>query len=96
MAEVERGAPVRDTPVPADERFVQVLAADGQVVDSTPQVADAPVLEPALAERAAAGQTFWVEEDGLQGFEGPRASSFNPRRARTDGGGGPRGRGRRP
>ena len=49
VADVERGASVRDTPVPADERFVQVLTADGRVVDSTPQVADAPVLEPALA-----------------------------------------------
>jgi two-component system OmpR family sensor kinase len=78
VAEVERGAPVRDTPLPADERFVQVLTADGQVVDSTPQVAEAPVLAPALAERAAAGQTFWVEEDGLQGFEGPARLLVQP------------------
>jgi len=50
---------------------VQVLAPDGRVVDSTPQVAAAPVLERELAERGAGGETFRIEADDLQGFEGP-------------------------
>ncbi|HSE81933.1 MAG TPA: ATP-binding protein [Gaiellaceae bacterium] len=77
-AEVGQGASIRNTPVPADERFVQVLAPDGQVVDSTPQVAGAPVLEPELAERAAAGEAFRVDAGALQGFEGPARLLVRP------------------
>jgi two-component system, OmpR family, sensor kinase len=77
-AEVEQGASIRETPVPADERLVQVLGPDGGVIDSTPQVAGAPVLEPELVARAAAGEVFRVEAGDLQGFEGPARLFVRP------------------
>jgi two-component system, OmpR family, sensor kinase len=77
-ADVEQGASIRDTPVPADERLVQVLAPDGRIVDSTPQVAGAPVLESELAARAAAGETFGIDTAELQGFEGPARLLVRP------------------
>ncbi len=77
-AEVEQGASIRETPVPADERLVQVLGPDGGVIDSTPQVAGAPVLEPEMVERALAGEAFRVEAEDLQGFEGPARLLVRP------------------
>lgn len=53
-----------------EESFAQVLAPDGRVVDSTPQLGEQPVLSPAETERAAAGPTF-LDREGLPGLEGP-------------------------
>ena len=36
-ADVQRGQPVGDTPIPPDERFIQVLASDGRVLEATPR-----------------------------------------------------------
>jgi two-component system, OmpR family, sensor kinase len=41
-ADVQRGEPVADTPVPADERFIQVVAPNGQVLETTPRAFDGP------------------------------------------------------
>jgi signal transduction histidine kinase len=37
VADVRRGEPVGDTPIVADESFVQVLAPDGRVLEATPR-----------------------------------------------------------
>ena len=36
-ADVQSGRPVGDTPIPPDERFIQVLASDGRVLEATPR-----------------------------------------------------------
>jgi signal transduction histidine kinase len=41
-ADVRRGEPVGDTPIPTDERFIQLLAPDGRVLEATPQEFDGP------------------------------------------------------
>jgi heavy metal sensor kinase len=42
------------------ESFAQVLADDGEIVDSTPQLGDTPLLVPAEVSRAANG-TLWLD-----------------------------------
>ena len=41
-ADVQRGEPVADTPIPRDERFIQVVAPDGRVLEATPREFDGP------------------------------------------------------
>jgi two-component system, OmpR family, sensor kinase len=41
-ADVQRGRPVGDMPIPADERFIQVLSSDGRVLETTPRDFDGP------------------------------------------------------
>jgi two-component system OmpR family sensor kinase len=41
-ADVQRGRPIGDTPIPADERFIQVIAPDGRVLEATPRDLDGP------------------------------------------------------
>jgi two-component system, OmpR family, sensor kinase len=36
-ADVREGQPIAGTPIPPDERFIQVLASDGSVLEATPQ-----------------------------------------------------------
>ncbi len=64
---LERSGDVRL--IEAEESFAQVLAADGTVIDSTPQLDGQPVLTPAEVERALAGATFF-ERESLPGVEG--------------------------
>ena len=52
-----------------DESFAQIARADGEVVDSTPQLAGSAVLSPAEAGRAAR-EPILLERDGLAGVEG--------------------------
>jgi heavy metal sensor kinase len=51
-----------------DESFAQVLNQEGQVLDSTPQLADRPVLTPAELKEAARSAVF-VERSGLPGID---------------------------
>jgi two-component system, OmpR family, sensor kinase len=39
-ADVQRGRPVADTPIPADERFIQVRSSDGRVLETTARAFD--------------------------------------------------------
>jgi two-component system, OmpR family, sensor kinase len=40
--DVQQGRPIGDTPIPADERFIQVIAPDGRVLEATPRDLDGP------------------------------------------------------
>ncbi len=44
-ARLDRGEPLETLPVPADEGFAQVLAADGSVLDATSNAAGRPLVE---------------------------------------------------
>jgi signal transduction histidine kinase len=55
--------------VEQDESFAQLLAPNGNVVDSTPQVAGTAVLERSQAEAAMGGASF-SERSSLPGIEG--------------------------
>ena len=52
-----------------DERFVQVVGAQGRVLDATPAVGREPVLGPAELARAREG-AIRLELDSVRGFEG--------------------------
>jgi two-component system, OmpR family, sensor kinase len=75
VADVQRGEPVAGIPVPADERFIQVLAPDGRVLESTPQdfTGDARTLEQ-LTESpdgpvvVVVGEALEDRNDTLHGF----------------------------
>jgi signal transduction histidine kinase len=41
-ADVRRGEPIGNTPIPPDERFIRVLGPDGRVLEETPQRFDSP------------------------------------------------------
>jgi two-component system, OmpR family, sensor kinase len=41
-ADVQQGRRIGDTPIPADERFIQVIAPDGRVLEATPRDLDGP------------------------------------------------------
>ena len=60
---------LRDAPL-EDETFAQVLGAEGEVVDSTPQVGGEPLLEPAEVRQALAEGEFMRERDHVPGIEG--------------------------
>jgi two-component system, OmpR family, sensor kinase len=55
--------------IEGEESLAQVLAPDGRVVDSTPQLQGTPVLSPTELERAAIEPAFF-ERGGLPGIEG--------------------------
>ncbi len=57
--------------VDPDERFLQVLDLQGQVVDATPTVEDGPLLAPDALARAAARRTTWLELAEVPGISGP-------------------------
>jgi two-component system OmpR family sensor kinase len=61
-----RGSGVRDQ----DERFAQVLAVGGGVVDATPQVSARPLLEPDQTARAAREGAFTLELRDVPGVDG--------------------------
>lgn len=51
-----------------DESFAQVLAKDGRLIDSTPQLGSRPVLSPSGVAKASASPTFF-ERSGLPGID---------------------------
>lgn len=57
--------------VDPDERLLQVLDLQGQVVDATPTVEDGPLLAPVALARAAARRTTWLELEEVPGIAGP-------------------------
>ncbi len=74
-AEVQRGEPIGDTPVPPDERFVQVLASDGQVLEATPRGFDGPARTLERPVESPEGQVVVVvgasledRDETLRGF----------------------------
>ena len=52
-----------------DESFAEIVTADGEVLDSTPQLGGALVLDPEQLTRAAGGATFFTHS-GVPGIEG--------------------------
>jgi heavy metal sensor kinase len=54
--------------IESEESFAQVVATDGRVLDSTPQLRGRPVLRPTELAEAARSPTFF-ERDGLPGIE---------------------------
>ena len=73
-ADVQRGEPVGDTPIPTDERFIQVLAPDGRVLEATPQELDGPARTLARSVEGPEGQVVVVgvaledRDETLSGF----------------------------
>jgi two-component system, OmpR family, sensor kinase len=75
VADVQRGEPVADTPVPADENFIQVLAPDGHVLEATPRGFSGPartlertVESPGGEVVVVVGATLEGRDDTLHGF----------------------------
>jgi two-component system, OmpR family, sensor kinase len=68
---VGRGESIEDLPVPPDEGFAQVFAPDGLLLDSTPNVAGAPVIGLEPTERALAAGAQTIESDDTDAFPGP-------------------------
>jgi heavy metal sensor kinase len=58
-----------DSLLEQEDTLAQVLEPDGEVVDSTGQIAGAPALDPAQLEAAAAGPSY-SERSSLPGVEG--------------------------
>jgi signal transduction histidine kinase len=58
-----------DPLVEQDESFAQILTPDGRIVDSTAQLGDAVVLDPAQLDESARGATF-SDEPQVPGIEG--------------------------
>jgi signal transduction histidine kinase len=74
-ADVRRGEPVADTPVPRDERFIQVVAADGGVLEETPRAFAGPARTLERSVQSPDGQVVVVvgasledRDDTLRGF----------------------------
>jgi heavy metal sensor kinase len=67
---VARGESLESLPVAADEGFAQVFAADGRLLDSTPNVAEAPVVDGEPVERARADGAQTIEREDPPGFPG--------------------------
>lgn len=63
------GATGDRAPIEQDESFAQILTAAGELVDSTTQLGDVPVLDGTELERAAAEPSFF-EHSELPGIEG--------------------------
>jgi two-component system, OmpR family, sensor kinase len=55
--------------VEQEESFAQILGPNGRIVDSTPQLGDTAVLDPAQIARASSGPIF-SEREALPGIEG--------------------------
>ncbi len=70
-ARTARGETLEGLPVAADEGFGQVIGPDGRLVDSTPNVAEGPVVDGEVLERARAAGTVTIERDEIAGFPGP-------------------------
>src|SRR5262245_45060304 len=70
-ARLARGETLRGLPVAADEGFGQVLGPDGEVLDSTANVAAAPVIDGEQADRARAEGAVTIVRDDVPGFPGP-------------------------
>jgi signal transduction histidine kinase len=68
---VGRGEPIESLPVPADEGFAQVLAADGALLDSTPNVDGTPVVDGAPVTAALEDGPQTIEREEPPGFAGP-------------------------
>ena len=66
-----------------DESFAQVLTADGQVIDSSPQVGDGAVLTPQETARAAGGSEFF-EKTGIAPIDGTARLLATPVRGTDD------------
>ena len=58
-----------DPLVEQDESFAQILTPEGRIVDSTTQLGDTAVLDPAQLEQATREATFF-DEPGVAGVEG--------------------------
>ena len=70
-ARVARGESLESLPVAVDEGFAQVFASDGLLLDSTPNVAEAPVVDGEPVERARASGALTIEREDSPGFLGP-------------------------
>jgi signal transduction histidine kinase len=68
---VARGESIEGLPVPADEGLAQVLAADGRLLDSTPNVAGTPVVDGTRVEAAVEGGPQTVDSADVPAFAGP-------------------------
>jgi two-component system, OmpR family, sensor kinase len=55
--------------ISGEDSFAQVLTTDGQIVETTPQLRQSPVLSSAEAQRAASEPVF-IERDDLPGVDG--------------------------
>jgi two-component system, OmpR family, sensor kinase len=72
VRESESGLQGADPLIETDESFAQVLSTDGEVQDSTDQLAGQPVLEGGELQQAAGGATFFERDSGtVPGLEGP-------------------------
>jgi two-component system OmpR family sensor kinase len=74
-ADVQRGRPIGDTPIPADERFIQVIAPDGRVLETTPRGFDGPartlerpVVSPEGRVVVVVGASLEDRNETLRGF----------------------------
>jgi two-component system, OmpR family, sensor kinase len=65
-ADVRRGEPVGATPVPADERFIQVLALDGRLLDATPRDFAGPARTLARSTESPDGRVVVVVGAALE------------------------------
>jgi two-component system, OmpR family, sensor kinase len=75
VADVQRGESVTEIPVPADERYIQVLAPDGRVLESTPQdfegparTLERPTESPDGPVVVVVGEVLEDRNDTLHGF----------------------------
>ena len=72
-----------------DESFAEIVTADGEVLDSTPQLGGALVLDPEQLTRAAGGATFFTPRGPGDRGRRPRAGGADrARRPAGDRGGG--------
>jgi signal transduction histidine kinase len=55
----------------ADESVAQVLAADGRIVDTTPEVAGHPLLDAEQRARALGAETLSLDRVSVRGLDGP-------------------------
>lgn len=60
----------RGSLIESEEAFAQVLGADGEVRDSTPQLGDLPVIDPEEAGRVATGGAAFLNRASIPGVEG--------------------------
>lgn len=69
-ARVARGESLESLPVAVDEGFAQVFGPDGRLLDSTPNVAEEPVVEGEPVERSRADGALTIEREDTPGFSG--------------------------
>ena len=75
VADVQQGRPIGDTPIPADERFIQILASDGRVLETTPRgfsgparTLERPVEGPEGRVMVVVGASLEDRNETLRGF----------------------------